>query len=414
MQRHSDTLLEIKDVLEEFGKKNAIFRKDITDQIGTIGKELESQRERIEELEVRGRHPGKTPDAKSQKVTKWRVYETSAGPIYELPSDVKMTEVLPPKEQPEISLTRWLPAALIGERCEDKAAVQFAREKKQITTGTSGVLIPQEYQSEWIDLIRSQMALLAAGMTTVTMEAKTLNASAIASDPAATWHSEAGAISADDPTFAARTLTAQTLVTRCQASVEVSQDSPDFGAQLARVMARAMAVELDRVGLVGSGTPPEPKGILNTSGRKQVTAVGTISDYSKLLLGVRRLLESNLPLEVAAANAIMSPSSWAALEGLATGITNDKTQLPRPRALEAMRYLVTTNGLDVGSPLTSTIFLGDFRDLVLGVRAEASVEALKLTTYASNLQLEFVGYLRADYMLRRPASFCTLEGVAVS
>jgi len=50
--------------------------------------------------------------------------------------------------------------------------------------------------------------------------------------------------------------------------------------------------------------------------------------------------------------------------------------------------------------------------LVLGVRREASVEALKLTTYASNLLLEFVGYLRADFMVRRPASFVTPEGVA--
>jgi hypothetical protein len=55
--------------------------------------------------------------------------------------------------------------------------------------------------------------------------------------------------------------------------------------------------------------------------------------------------------------------------------------------------------------------MGDFRDLVLGVRREASVEALKLTSYASNLVLEFVGYLRADYMVRRPSSFVTLEGV---
>jgi hypothetical protein len=51
---------------------------------------------------------------------------------------------------------------------------------------------------------------------------------------------------------------------------------------------------------------------------------------------------------------------------------------------------------------------------VLGVRREAIVEALKLQSYGDNLVIEYIGYLRADYMLRRPASFCTLEGVDVA
>jgi len=198
------------------------------------------------------------------------------------------------------------------------------------------------------------------------------------------------------------------------ASVEVAQDSPNFGAQLARVMARAMVVELDRVGLVGSETPPEPQGILGASGVNSVPAVSTITDYSDLLAGVRKLLEANVSLDIATKVAIMSPSSWAAYEGLATGITSDKTQLPRPRALENTQFLVTTNGLDIGSPATSTMFMGNFADLVLGIRKEASVEDLKLSTYGTNLVLEYIGYLRADYMLRKPASFCTLEDVTVA
>jgi HK97 family phage major capsid protein len=175
-----------------------------------------------------------------------------------------------------------------------------------------------------------------------------------------------------------------------------------------------MAVELDQTGLIGTGTPPEPRGIRNTAGRGQVTGVGALTDYAEMLQGVRLLLNADLSLEAATRVAIMSPRVWEDFEGLATGISGDKTQqLPRPRALEATRFLVTTNGLDTGSPLSSTVFLGDFSDLVLGVRRTASVEALKLQSYADKLILEFVGYLRADYMVRRPASFVTLEGVVV-
>ncbi len=36
--------------------------------------------------------------------------------------------------------------------------------------------------------------------------------------------------------------------------------------------------------------------------------------------------------------------------------------------------------------------MGDFSDLVLGVRRESTVEALKLSSYGSNLLLEFIGF----------------------
>ena len=145
-----------------------------------------------------------------------------------------------------------------------------------------------------------------------------------------------------------------------------------------------------------------------------MTAVGALTDYSKLLQAVALLLADNVPLDVATRSFIMSPSIWNKFESLATGIASDKTQLPRPRSLEASNFLVSTHGLDFGSPPTSIIFGGDFSDVVLGVRREASVEALKLTAYGSNLQLTFVGYLRADYMIRRPSSLVTLSGVTVT
>jgi len=408
MQQITKTLTNIADNLDAQKRE---LKSHVDDFRRDFDSRFDGLQDRVESLESRAKTPGKTSSDATLRPSDVKTYHTSQGVVYELPSHVKMADVIRSEKAPPVGFDRWLGAAMAGERCGDKEAVEFATERKQLTTTTSGMLIPAEYQSQWIDLIRSNMVLNAAGMSTMTMDGKTLNASAVTADPAATWHTEAGSISADNPTFAARTLTAQTLVTRCTGSVEVSQDSPDFGAQLAGVMARAMAVELDRVGLVGSGSAPEPHGILGTSGVNQVAAVGAVTDYSEMLSGVRKLLDSNVPLDIATANAIMSPGVWLAYENLATGLTSDKTQLPRPRSLENTNFRVTTNGLDVGSPLTSTIFMGDFRDLVLGVRREASVEALKVSTYATNLVIEYIGYLRADYLLRRPASFCTLEGV---
>lgn len=369
-------------------------------------------RERLENLEAVADRPGRTAGA--NKALPYRVYHTQNGPVYELPNTVKMADVMRPERQPEISLERWLSAMVAGERAGDREALEYYREQKAVVTTSTGVLIPAEYQSQWIDLLRAQSVLNKAGMRTVNMTAKTQVHAAITADPTATWHAEAGSISAANPTFAARTLTAKTLVTRCQASLELSQDSPDFGAQLAKVMTGAMAAEIDRAGLEGTGANNQPTGIRNTSGRTSQTGVAALTDYEEICSGIGALLAANCDLEQVSKFAVMNPYVWTAFQNLTTGISSDKTPLSRPRSIQDMQFLVTSNiaGNWAASPnASSVLYLGDFRNLLLGIRHESSIEALKLDTYSGNLLLEFVGYARCDFLVTRPAAFHTAEGI---
>ncbi|HTE41303.1 MAG TPA: phage major capsid protein, partial [Steroidobacteraceae bacterium] len=148
---------------------------------------------------------------------------TPNGPAFEIAHNVKMASIpgLGPDKQPDISLQRWLAATVAGDRCGDKEAVEYCRERKAMTTASTGVLIPAEYQTTWIDMLRAQSVLNAAGMRTVGMAAKTQVHSAVTGDPAIGWHSEGGSLSAANPTFAARTLSANTIAARCQATIEL-------------------------------------------------------------------------------------------------------------------------------------------------------------------------------------------------
>lgn len=209
------------------------------------------------------------------------------------------------------------------------------------------------------------------------MQAKTQTHSAVASDPVASWHVEADTINASNPTFGARIRTARTLVTRCTASVELSQDSPHLGAQLGGVMNRAMAAAIDGAGTKASGTPPEPTGILHTSGRSSQTNTGALTNYGKIITGIGALLGANCDLAQVIKCAIESPGSLVALEYLVTGIASDRSQLKRPTLIENMQFLTTTNvpGDATSSPQVKTVIhLGDFRDLLLGVRLESPIE----------------------------------------
>ncbi len=407
---------ELVDTINEIGNAVEEFRKSNVKRVESLEKRVELLVDKIETKEAQNDPDRPRPIGADGAPRDYKQFETDNGRVFEISGAAKMAAVpeLAPARKPEISLERWLAATVAGERCGDKAAVEFAREKKQMVTTSTGVLIPAEYQTQWIDMLRARSVLNTAGMRTVNMLAKTQVHAAVATDPAATWHSEAASVSADDPTFAARTLTAQTLVARCQASVELAQDSPDFGAQIANVISGAMAAEIDRVGLEGTGTPPEPRGIRNTSGRSSTTAVGTITDYSKVVTGLGALLSANCDLAQISKFAVMNPRTWAAFENLATGIASDKTQLPRPRSIQDMQFLVTSNvaGSAAVSPqVPAALYLGDFRDLLLGVRLEASIEVVKAASFASNLLLEIVGYARCDFLVTRPASFHTIEGI---
>lgn len=398
---------ELMKAIDRVGETFNVVKDDVYAQLDEVKKQNVENRERMEKMEAGADRPRLGPSA---AVANFKSYATPNGMVYDLPSTTKMADVLAPAKQPEISLPRWLAATVAGEKCGDREAVEWARERKQMLTTSTGVLVPAEYISEWIDLLRANMVLNTAGMRTVTMDAKTQTHSAVTADPTVTWHDEGGSINAANPTFAARTLTAKTAVVRCQASVELAQDSPDFGAQLLKVIMGAFGSAVDRAGLFGGGTYG-PSGIFGTAGVNATTGIGTVTNYTEILGGVKQLLDANVPLDVATRFAIMTPGTWLKYENLVTGISGDKTQLPRPRALENMQFLTTTNAATYGSPQGSVLFLGDFSNLLMGVRREASVEILKATTYATNLLLEIVGYTRVDFVLTRPSAFATLEGI---
>lgn len=376
-------------------------------------KGMDAITERVESLEAQADRPKGVPDTQ----VPYGVHHVDGRKQFSVPSSVKLQDIpeLSAKEKPTVSMDRWLHAVAAGDECKDTQALEYAREKKQLTTGTTGVLIPTEYQAEWIDLIRSQMVLNRAGMTTVPMDAKSKTWAAVTADPSATWHAEAGAISASNPTFASRTLTANTVVIRSQGTMELAQDCPDFGAQLSRVLTGAIAAEIDKKGLHGAGGN-DPQGIYGASGITTTATVGTPTDFSDLTGGVKTLMDNNVPLDVAKQYAIMSPRTWLTYENLVTGITSDKTPLMRPPSLQDMEFLVSTNvsnTLDDGaSPLAgSAIFLGDFKDLVMGIRQESSIEVIKADSYVGNLVLDFIAYARVDFVLARPASFVVLDDV---
>jgi HK97 family phage major capsid protein len=101
-------------------------------------------------------------------------------------------------------------------------------------------------------------------------------------------------------------------------------------------------------------------------------------------------------------------------EGSYTDLTaTDGQPLNMPRALSMIPMLTTTSIPVNGGTGTdeSTIFAGDFRRLIIGIRSDIRVEVIKSASYVTNLQYDLVAHMRADIAVTHANAFFTLTGV---
>ena len=397
-----DAVESINDAFEQFAEKNDAQVSELIDRV-----------ERIEAVRNRPAIPG------GSAAKAYGEFYSDGKKCFSLPPEVKLSDIpeLQPKQKSPVSLERWARALIFGNNCSDKEAVEFVSEQKSVTTGSTGVLVPQEFVPQWIDMARAQSVLIAAGARTVPMETQTVNYAHQTADPTFSWRAtEGAALSATDPTFVARSLTAVTVAVRTQVSLEASQDIPDFGAQITRAYTAAFGAAIDQAGIqgAGSGSPLLIKGLINEDGINAVNSVGTPTNYDELVTGVTAFLNANNRLDELS-GIIMHPNIWRTYEQLKTGISGDNTTLEMPPSLMNVPRFVTTNADTPTSPENYHCVLGNFRDMVIGVRMNPSIRILDDTTsFASNLLLEIVGVARVDFLLTRPASFVVMDGLVAS
>lgn len=280
------------------------------------------------------------------------------------------------------------------------------------TDSAGGYTVPKRLMADVIDKMRAKTTVIQAGALTIPLETQTTTIARIASDPAAGWRLENAAVAESDPTFEGVTFTARSLAVLVKVSRELLDDSINIDQALAAAFAGAMAVEADRVALFGSGTAPEPRGIFNTPNVNSVS-MGTngaqITNHAKLLDCLYELQADNAANPTA---QIMHPRTWRAIAGF-----SDTTGQPlqSPPALAALPQLVSTtvpvNQVQGTSGATcSSVIVGDFSQLLLGVRQELRIEVVR-DLFAGNLQYGFIAHLRMDVAVAHPESFCKLVGI---
>jgi HK97 family phage major capsid protein len=315
-------------------------------------------------------------------------------------------------ELEEFSLGKAIRGAVTG-RWEGAALEHRALAEGSDSLG--GYLIPEPLSARLIDRIRHVSRVFEMGVTLVPMTVDELSLARLITPGSASWKAENDPVDeSDDLTFDRVKLEAKTLPILARMSRELFDDmSPEAAALIERELLSVLALELDRVVLRGSGSDPEPKGILNQT---SVTVTELGSGNGAELQGYDELIDAI----VAIREAGLEPNGI--LYAPRTGGHFDKLKLstgeayPIPPSVQAIPRRTSRQvpiDATVGSSTDcSEAYVADWSQVLVGMRTDIRVglQVLK-ERYADNLQVGLLGYLRADVQIAHPEGCAVVTGI---
>lgn len=290
-----------------------------------------------------------------------------------------------------------------------------ARAALAVGTNTAGgYAVPDILMPGILSAFTPASALMQAGAGIIdTRGEKSITNVAVDSIPTPAWRLEMGSVAESEPTFRAVVGAPKSLAFYVKCSREILADARNMEAALNAVIGQAMAKEFDRAGLRGSGTDPEPEGILNNAAVLTVTQ-GTngavVADYSPILSGMLAIRKQNAPMPT---SWITSPDATFKYAGLA-----DTTGQPlrAPEMVTRLRQYDTTQipiNLTVGSSSNCTEqYLGDFSGFYYLMRENVSIQVLR-ELFAADGAIGFLVHARLDTFIPYPKQFCVVKGTRV-
>lgn len=389
---------------------NAAIDQPVYDAgIAEIGA-MSQQIDRINDMNARVFDDVTQPVAQGADNEYWAT-ATDRVPVMRKDTDFKSIYRADNRDEPPITMSEFL-RGVAGQRVGE--GVRNALSEGTNTSG--GFAVPTVLFPNILQALVPASTLLQAGAGIVDVTetpAKQFNTAAINAIPTAAWRSEAGAVAESEPTFRNVPAVPQSLSFFFKVSRELLADAANMETALLISIAQAFAKEMDRVGLRGTGTPPQPLGLLSTSG---VQAVGNGTNgaslattaYANFISAIQALLGADAPKPSA---FIMAPRSLTTLAGLLDSQNNARRA---PPIVSDIPFLATSQipiNLTVGSSSDcSEIYGGDFTKMVYVMRERPSIMVAK-ELYAATGELGFICHTRLDVAVAYPAAFAVVTGV---
>lgn len=275
---------------------------------------------------------------------------------------------------------------------------EVLRRDLNVGTATAGGNLVDDVllSGSFIDLLRNRLALADAGMTTLSGINGNISIPKQGSSATAYWVGEGSSPTESQQTIEQINLSPKT----CGAFVDYSrklllQSSIDVEQMVRDDLARVLALELDRVGLNGSGSSNQPLGIINTTGigTQTITTFGTFAEY----IG----METDVAVANADAGALRYIINASARGALKSTEKASNTGMFVYENDEINGYPVTvTNQLANNDAL-----FGDFSQLIMAMWSGLD---LTVDPYAGATAgtVRIIALQDVDFAVKQPGAFC--------
>ena len=293
------------------------------------------------------------------------------------------------------------------------------------STGTSGsgagaALVPDQWAADFIDLLRSHLVLGDA--TILPMSAVHYHLPLYAQDVAPAYVAENAAVSLDgNPGFSPLIFDASgaymdvTLMSR--QVVEDAAAENGLTSLIESTIAKKYARLIEQVALFGNSTISSPApGLFGETGVQHFAAEASLADYDDFSKAVEKVRNNNAEPSA----IITNPAVAGTFERLKASTYAKYWEPPAsvaslwpPRISTVMPSTETAGAAaETGGALSSAV-VGDFRNVILGVRVELDVQVLK-ERYADQGQIGLVSYLRLCPRAVHPETFVRITDIATS
>lgn len=314
-----------------------------------------------------------------------------------------------------------------GDDGEHRAGQWLANELRALVgsgvTG-GGAVTPPDNSREFFDLLAAASVGLRAGFRQIRTERDSLVIPRLTADVGASWTAEAAAITQTSLTADQLTAVPRKLAGIERLSNEVITDSePAILQTVAQSLVRSISLKFDLAMLEGSGTPPEPRGLKNTTGI-QTVSMGTNGAIPTNLDPFADAIGS---LEASNANAtaiLMAPRTWKTLikvkevSGSAKPVMQDsagsgaqgvtRSIYGVPVYLSSQISITETQG--TADSVASSAYVVQADQCVAVMRQDVRVERDSSRLFNSD-ESEVRAIMRADFVVPNPSAVVRILGV---
>ena len=287
--------------------------------------------------------------------------------------------------------------------------------------GAGSAIVPEEWSSTFIDIIRPQLLISKSGASTMPMETEQFSLPQYVSDVQPQWLAENAQMAADgNPQFApllfnsVGAVTDLTLFSR--QLLEDTNQSGGLSALLEDTISKKYARVLDQIAIYGvTGAPANANPGLNAESGLIVQTMGANgaapTDPNFLSTAAEAVRNANEEPTALLSN----PKVYGTVERLNASTYAKYWDLPRSVRDIPWHYstaLSSAETLGTGTALSS-LYMGPWHRMIMGVRVALRCDILR-ERYADFNQVAIRSYLRVSIRTSHPETFVRVEGITTT